>query len=215
MEISDSAAARLAEGLILRGLRAAARFLIRRADRRRCVPIQDMTKLTDDQRAALVMLAGAGPRGATESTMAMNFTVDLLAGLVRQRARERRARDYASRRQRDDGGQDEDHPAAERSRRCGSINRWHAHLDRATFANGRLIYLKDRQCSVMQISPMEEWHPISSAPFDRDLKLAVIDYDGPHALVFPCRRILCGWISAETKERIDVHPTHWRGWTAS
>src|SRR5262249_36522194 len=33
-----------------------------------------------------------------------------------------------------------------------------------------------------------EWQPVATAPFDRDLELAVIDYDGPHALVFPCRR---------------------------
>ncbi len=57
-----------------------------------------------------------------------------------------------------------------------------------------------------------EWRPISSAPFDRDIALAVINYDGTHALIFPCRRILGGWIDAETKERIDVQPTHWREW---
>ena len=56
------------------------------------------------------------------------------------------------------------------------------------------------------------WQPISSAPFDRDLELAVIDGDGPHALVFPCRRVLGGWTKAETKERIEVRPTHWRPW---
>ena len=56
------------------------------------------------------------------------------------------------------------------------------------------------------------WQPISTAPFDRDLQLAVIDQDGPHALVFACRRILDGWMKAETRERLDVHPTHWRQW---
>ena len=56
------------------------------------------------------------------------------------------------------------------------------------------------------------WQPISNAPFDRDLELAVIDRDGPHALVFACRRILSGWVNAETKRRIDVRPTHWREW---
>jgi hypothetical protein len=33
------------------------------------------------------------------------------------------------------------------------------------------------------------WQPISTAPFDRDVVLAVIDTDGPHEVVFPCRRI--------------------------
>jgi len=56
------------------------------------------------------------------------------------------------------------------------------------------------------------WQPITSAPFDRDLELAVIDRERPHALVFPCRRILSGWVNAETKEKIEVRPTHWRQW---
>jgi hypothetical protein len=45
--------------------------------------------------------------------------------------------------------------------------------------------------------------------------LAVIDDDGPHALVFPCRRILNGWMNADTKERLDVRPTHWREWAVA
>ena len=56
-----------------------------------------------------------------------------------------------------------------------------------------------------------EWKPISTAPFDRDLELAVI-HSGVHALVFPCRRILSGWIKSETKEQIEVRPTDWREW---
>ena len=56
------------------------------------------------------------------------------------------------------------------------------------------------------------WRHISTAPFDRDIELAVIDSDGPHALVFACRRILGGWMNAETRERLDVRPTHWRDW---
>ena len=57
-----------------------------------------------------------------------------------------------------------------------------------------------------------DWQPISTAPFDRDLEVAVINYHGTHALAFPVRRILGSWINAETKKRIEVHPTHWRGW---
>jgi hypothetical protein len=56
------------------------------------------------------------------------------------------------------------------------------------------------------------WYAISTAPFDRDLELAVLDRDGSHALVFPCRRILHGWVKAETRKTIDVRPTHWWEW---
>lgn len=56
------------------------------------------------------------------------------------------------------------------------------------------------------------WHPIANAPFNRDLELAVLDHDGPHALVFPCRRTLTGWIASKTRQRLDVWPTHWRVW---
>jgi hypothetical protein len=56
------------------------------------------------------------------------------------------------------------------------------------------------------------WKIITTAPFEHDLELAVIDKDGPHVLVFPCRRALSGWMKAETHERIDVVPTHWREW---
>ena len=61
-----------------------------------------------------------------------------------------------------------------------------------------------------------KWNLINSAPFDQDLELAVIDYDGAHALVFPCRRILNGWVNAETKElMVGFLPTHWREWQVS
>jgi hypothetical protein len=56
------------------------------------------------------------------------------------------------------------------------------------------------------------WQPITTAPFNRELELAVIDAGGPHALVFPCRRILGGWMNAVTGDRIEVQPTHWRLW---
>ena len=56
------------------------------------------------------------------------------------------------------------------------------------------------------------WQRASTAPFDQPLELAVITDGDVHALVFPCRRVLRGWINAETKEPIQVRPTHWRGW---
>jgi hypothetical protein len=60
-----------------------------------------------------------------------------------------------------------------------------------------------------------EWESVSTAPFDYDLELAVINFDGTHALVFPCRRSVGGWVKAETRARIDVQPTHWRHWRSN
>ena len=59
------------------------------------------------------------------------------------------------------------------------------------------------------------WQSISTAPFDRDLQLAVINVGGIHALVFPCRRVLHGWIKTGTNELVVVRPTHWREWDAA
>jgi hypothetical protein len=46
------------------------------------------------------------------------------------------------------------------------------------------------------------------------LDLAVISGGEVHALVFPCRRILGGWMDSETKKKIEIYPTHWREWSA-
>jgi hypothetical protein len=35
------------------------------------------------------------------------------------------------------------------------------------------------------------WQRIETAPFDRDLELAVLDADGPHVLVFPAAAPHC------------------------
>ncbi len=56
------------------------------------------------------------------------------------------------------------------------------------------------------------WQSIASAPFGVDLELAVVDRDGVHPLVFPCRRALTGWVKAGSRERVDLSPTHWRAW---
>ena len=34
-----------------------------------------------------------------------------------------------------------------------------------------------------------EWKLIDTAPFDRDLELAVVDTKGAHPVAFPCRRL--------------------------
>jgi hypothetical protein len=59
------------------------------------------------------------------------------------------------------------------------------------------------------------WHDVACAPTDCDLKLAVIDSEGVHALVFACRRVIGGWIDAVSKRRIDIRPTHWRRWNGA
>ena len=57
-----------------------------------------------------------------------------------------------------------------------------------------------------------EWQPIETAPFGRDLELAVIDAVDVYALVFPCRRARFGWVKSMTGVSVDVHPSHWREW---
>lgn len=59
------------------------------------------------------------------------------------------------------------------------------------------------------------WQSKATAPFDRDLELAVIDRSGVHALVFPCRRVLHGWVKSQTGWIVHVDPTHWREWVGS
>ncbi|MCX7309093.1 MAG: hypothetical protein NTZ72_14555 [Afipia sp.] len=56
------------------------------------------------------------------------------------------------------------------------------------------------------------WQPIRTAPFGIEIALAVIDSEGPHALVFPCRRALRGWVKVDGGDQIAVRPTHWRPW---
>ncbi len=57
------------------------------------------------------------------------------------------------------------------------------------------------------------WMKIDIAPFDRDLEVAVIEANGDtFAVVFPCRRVVGGWIKAGTARPVEIHPTHWREW---
>ena len=72
--------------------------------------------------------------------------------------------------------------------------------------------LKIEARSAVSTHDRSMWNPILTAPFDLELELAVLDEEGEHALVFPCRKGAEGWKNALTGERIDVHPTHWREW---
>jgi hypothetical protein len=58
-----------------------------------------------------------------------------------------------------------------------------------------------------------EWMPVNTAPFDRDVELAVIDGQGVHTLSFRCVRTIDGWINAMSQKKLyHVRPTHWRKW---
>jgi hypothetical protein len=67
-----------------------------------------------------------------------------------------------------------------------------------------------REYSAMSDEPV--WETISTAPYERDLELSVIEADHVHRLVFACRRVPDGWVKVATRERIFVNPTHWRPW---
>lgn len=59
------------------------------------------------------------------------------------------------------------------------------------------------------------WLPTCTAPFDRRIELAVISPHGIHSIAFACRRVLRGWLIAETDEALHgFKPTHWREWTS-
>lgn len=61
----------------------------------------------------------------------------------------------------------------------------------------------------------EAWQLANTAPFERRVELAVITIHGIHSLAFPCRRVLHGWLNAETGEPLKgFNPTHWREWGA-
>jgi hypothetical protein len=57
------------------------------------------------------------------------------------------------------------------------------------------------------------WRSASTAPFDRDLRLA--DFASrPRVIQVPCRRVPGGeWVEAATGRVLDIQPTHWREWT--
>ena len=56
------------------------------------------------------------------------------------------------------------------------------------------------------------WETISTAPYGRDLELAMIEGRHVHPLVFACRRTPNGWVKDATREQVFVNPTHWRLW---
>jgi hypothetical protein len=86
-------------------------------------------------------------------------------------------------------------------------------VENVILADLQLTWIKARLLLIMTRFLMAEWKPISTAPLDCELELAVIEgHADVHALVFPCRRTFHGWINALTQHPVVVHPTHWRQW---
>ncbi|CAG1011926.1 hypothetical protein RHIZO_04146 [Rhizobiaceae bacterium] len=76
-----------------------------------------------------------------------------------------------------------------------------------------MTQIKAAAAALRQLARM--WKTIASAPADKDLELAVIDEDGCHALVFPCRRRDDVWVDPRDGRPVQVRPSHWREWTAT
>ena len=89
-----------------------------------------------------------------------------------------------------------------------------ARMPRASQPRPKLMKIKADVKELPDYFSMD-WHLVETAPFDRDLELAVIDGNEIHTLVFPCRRRPHGWVNAKTNASIGVHPTHWREWDDS
>ena len=59
------------------------------------------------------------------------------------------------------------------------------------------------------LTSASEWREIATAPFDRELELAVID-GGVGVLDFSCIRHGEVWLDAQTLKPVDIAATHWR-----
>jgi len=60
------------------------------------------------------------------------------------------------------------------------------------------------------------WRPMTTAPFNRNLKLRIADDGGALTLPFPCRRTNGGhWINADLGTAIPIDPIGWCIWRQS
>lgn len=57
------------------------------------------------------------------------------------------------------------------------------------------------------------WHPISTAPHNRELELRVTENGEDVTLEFPCLHTNAGaWINVDLGTEIKIEPTEWRLW---
>jgi hypothetical protein len=60
------------------------------------------------------------------------------------------------------------------------------------------------------------WHPISTAPCNRDLELRISEQGKILTFEFPCLQTNAGdWINVDLGTRIELQPVEWRVWQHS
>jgi len=60
-----------------------------------------------------------------------------------------------------------------------------------------------------------DWHPATTAPFNRDLELRLAGHRRRCTLPFPCRHTPDGWMNSDLNVRIDLPAIEWRCWRSS
>ena len=60
-----------------------------------------------------------------------------------------------------------------------------------------------------------EWHPMTTAPFNRDVEARVAEERGSRVVPFPCRQTAAGWVNADLGVRVGMEPIAWRPWPAN
>ena len=77
-----------------------------------------------------------------------------------------------------------------------------------------MIWITEVDHLDVRILSIMEWKQIDTAPFDRDLELAVIAGKETWVVAFPCRRLTDdGWLDVETNKQVHyIRATHWRDW---
>jgi hypothetical protein len=60
---------------------------------------------------------------------------------------------------------------------------------------------------------LQHWHPISTAPCNRDVELRVAEGTAISTLEFPCKQTNAGdWINSDFGTPIRIRPVEWRAW---
>jgi hypothetical protein len=73
--------------------------------------------------------------------------------------------------------------------------------------------LKPTSCDMAFHFRLRHWHPISTAPCNRDVELRVAEGTAISTLEFPCKQNNAGdWINSDFGTPIRIRPVEWRAW---